>query len=92
MLGLNCYFPPTLKIYKTEPDFTGKSLQWRSLITYPLNRAGKYDTPDHLIMQADGNLVVYSDEGKAMWASDTAGNPNSFVSFHDNGDLAIYKH
>jgi len=43
-------------------------------------------------MQADGNLVVYSEHGSAMWESGTAGNPGAFVSFHDDGNLVIYKH
>ena len=40
-------------------------------------------------MQADGNLVVYSDHGKAMWASDTAGTPRAFASFQDDGNLVV---
>jgi len=43
-------------------------------------------------MQPDGNLVVYSDKGEAMWASDTAGNPGAFVNFQDDGNFVIYKH
>lgn len=43
-------------------------------------------------MQSDGNLVLYSAENEAMWASDTYGHDNTFVQYNDNGKLAIYKH
>ena len=59
---------------------------------YLLDRAGPDAQPDRLTMQSDGNLVVYSTQGEAMWASDTAGNPGAFVNFQDDGNFVIYKH
>ncbi|MFC8450316.1 tyrosinase family protein [Kitasatospora sp. NPDC057223] len=46
--------------------------------------------PGRLIMQPDGDLVVYDDEGNRRWSSQTAGNPGSrcYVTFH--GKAVIY--
>ena len=40
-------------------------------------------------MQKDGNLVVYREDGQAMWASGTSGNNNSLV-IQGDGNLVIY--
>ena len=40
-------------------------------------------------MQEDGNLVVYSEDLKPMWASGTGGDNNSLV-MQDDGNLVIY--
>ncbi|MFN8279772.1 MAG: hypothetical protein U0V49_05765 [Saprospiraceae bacterium] len=41
------------------------------------------------VMQTDGNLVIYDNAGKALWNSQTAGNPNLYleVSTINNGTL-----
>ena len=41
-------------------------------------------------MQKDGNLVVYREDGKAMWATGTSGDRNSLV-IQDDGNLVIYE-
>lgn len=47
-------------------------------------------TPGRLIMQPDGDLVVYDEEGNRRWSSQTAGNPGSrfYVTFR--GQAAVY--
>ena len=42
----------------------------------PFINSGK---PKELVMQRDGNLVVYREDGQAMWASGTSGDNNSLV-------------
>lgn len=42
-----------------------------------------------LIMQADGNLVLYSGSG-ALWASNTSGNPGAYVGVQSDGNIVIY--
>ncbi|MFD8418275.1 protein kinase [Streptomyces sp. NPDC059466] len=42
-----------------------------------------------LIMQTDGNLVLYDESGKARWASRTQGPGNTAV-FQQDGNLVVY--
>jgi len=41
-------------------------------------------------MQEDGNLVIYSEDGKPLWASGTHGHPGAFLAVQDDGDAVIY--
>jgi len=41
-------------------------------------------------MQRDGNLVVYREDGQAMWASGTSGDKNALV-IQGDGNLVIYE-
>src|SRR5437764_2463740 len=44
-----------------------------------------------LIMQGDGNLVLYrTDDGKALWASGTGGTPASYTIMQGDGNLVVY--
>jgi len=42
-----------------------------------------------LIMQGDGNLVLYQ-EGKALWSSETGGHPGSYAVMQGEGNLVVY--
>lgn len=42
------------------------------------------------IMQADGNLVIYSPTGEPHWATGTDGFPNSSLVLQADGNLVIY--
>ncbi|MFV0459683.1 MAG: hypothetical protein ACK5MT_13035 [Actinomycetales bacterium] len=42
-----------------------------------------------LVMQTDGNLVLYSDDG-AMWNTQTQGHPGAFVTMQDDMNLVVY--
>ncbi|MFH8372245.1 trypsin-like serine protease [Streptomyces cyaneofuscatus] len=49
-----------------------------------------------LVMQADGNLVVYhvtggEGRGGALWASGTGGNAGAFAKMQPDGNLVVYK-
>ncbi len=45
-----------------------------------------------LIMQADGNFVLYPAPGRsALWASNTDGNGGATLSLQDDGNLVIYQ-
>ncbi|MFC1836694.1 hypothetical protein ACFL2Q_18545 [Thermodesulfobacteriota bacterium] len=45
---------------------------------------------EDLVMQDDGNLVIYAPGGKPIWASETDGNPGAYVRLQDDGNLVIY--
>lgn len=44
-----------------------------------------------VVMQADGNLVIYAPTGRALWASGTAGRPGAQLRLQDDGNLVIYQ-
>ena len=44
-----------------------------------------------LVMQGDGNLVLYrTDDGRALWASDTPGQPVVYTVMQGDGNLVAY--
>jgi hypothetical protein len=44
----------------------------------------------YLIMQSDGNLVLYSDAPKALWSSGTSGHPGDYAYMQTDGNLVVY--
>jgi hypothetical protein len=45
----------------------------------------------HLVMQTDGNLVLYSSTGHAVWSSHTIGTgSHNYLLVQDNGNLVVY--
>jgi hypothetical protein len=48
--------------------------------------AGSY----RLIMQTDGNLVMYNSAGTALWHSHTAGQRGNYVVMQADGNLVVY--
>lgn len=45
---------------------------------------------NRLIMQPDGNLVVYNQSNVALWNSETAGNPGARLVLQTDGNMVIY--
>jgi hypothetical protein len=43
-----------------------------------------------LIMQSDGNLVLYDGAGKALWASGTDGHPGAWATMQTDGNFVVY--
>lgn len=43
-----------------------------------------------LVMQGDGNLVLYSADAAPIWNSGTAGRPNSYAVMQNDGNLVVY--
>lgn len=44
-----------------------------------------------VVMQGDGNLVLYDAAGKALWASNTAGQGPSFLAMQGDGNIVVYR-
>ena len=61
---------------------TGPGVNWSS------NTAG--DEVSCLVMQSDGNLVLYDSNQHAMWSSGTE-NHASFLVIQDDGNAVIYQ-
>lgn len=43
-----------------------------------------------VVMQGDGNLVLYDGAGKALWASGTSGHPGAYAVMQTDGNLVVY--
>jgi hypothetical protein len=43
-----------------------------------------------VLMQVDGNLVVYNVDNNAIWASVTEGNEEAYLVVHNDGNVVIY--
>lgn len=44
----------------------------------------------YLVMQTDGNLVLYNDAGKALWDSKTQGNSGAYATLQTDGNFVVY--
>ena len=44
-----------------------------------------------LVMQGDGNAVIYSASGLPLWTTRTGGNPGSSMRLQTDGNLVVYK-
>jgi hypothetical protein len=43
-----------------------------------------------LLLQQDGNLVLYRQDGVALWQSGTAGQPSQYALMQNDGNFVIY--
>ena len=77
---------------KGNSGHTAVSLRpWKVAVTQlgPDQRATSTDGRFFLIMQLDGNLVLYRSAGGVLWASNT-GIPGSWLSMQGDGNLVMY--
>ncbi|WP_051969850.1 glycoside hydrolase domain-containing protein [Kitasatospora azatica] len=44
----------------------------------------------YLVMQRDGNLVIYRADGVAIWSTYSSGRPGSWLSVQDDGNVVLY--
>ncbi|WP_437087333.1 FG-GAP-like repeat-containing protein [Streptomyces sp. enrichment culture] len=44
-----------------------------------------------LVMQADGNLVLFTKDKKPVWATGTGGNPGAVARMQSDGNFVVYK-
>jgi hypothetical protein len=55
------------------------------------NAGDCYQTPaSFLIMQDDGNFVLYNSAGRPRWSSDTWHFPGAYAIFQGDGNLVVY--
>ncbi|MDO8592013.1 MAG: S8 family serine peptidase [bacterium] len=47
-------------------------------------------TVDRVIMQSDGNLVIYDGSNRPLWATNTAGSPDARLALQADGNLVVY--
>lgn len=56
----------------------------------PLWWTGVRPGVDQAVMQSDGNFVLYKPGEGAVWASDTAGHPGSYLALQNDANLVLY--
>jgi len=69
------------------PPVCGQS--WGADTVFPVDWACS-NAKGTLIMQSDGNLVIYSEVGTPLWATGTVGHPGAVAVFQGDGNLVIY--
>lgn len=50
-----------------------------------------FDTANRLIMQGDGNLVLYDSNNFALFNTGTEGKPGTILIIQDDGNLVLYQ-
>lgn len=61
-----------------------------SSVLLPLQRLNTIDRKGSLVLQGDGNLVLYNANGRAIWASDTDGKDVDRAIFQNDGNFVLY--
>ncbi|HEY3036574.1 MAG TPA: hypothetical protein VGJ54_18185 [Streptosporangiaceae bacterium] len=65
--------------------------RWTFYATTYFNPGDCYQTPAAtLVMQDDGNFVLYDARWNAVWASNTEGYDGAYAVFQDDGNLVVY--
>jgi hypothetical protein len=48
-------------------------------------------SPNFVVMQGDGNLVIYDANGTPVWASNTSGHPGAYLIVQSDGNVVVYQ-
>ena len=83
----NGWMPASIFTIPTHTTPTPKYRLYHSSALFPLERLRSPDGGSSLVMQNDGNLVIYH-SGKPIWASRTGG--GAFVALQNDGNLVVY--
>jgi hypothetical protein len=65
-------------------EYRGDSAVWQT---------GSHAPGAYLALQGDGNMVVYSQEGKPLWASNTRKAPSGltpYLALQADGNIVVY--
>lgn len=62
---------------------------WSSTPEQLSTTGSRTDVENRLVMQTDGNLVLYTD-GRATWNTRTGGNPGAYAVLQDDRNLVVY--
>jgi hypothetical protein len=76
--------------YKFDFQSDGNLVLYKSGQAQALWATGTDRRGEILVMQSDGNLVIYGG-GRALWATNTDGNPGAFLAIQADGNLVIYR-
>ena len=71
-------------------DPASNAVLWPNNRLYPGQSIKTTDRSHKVVLQYDGNLVLYNAQGVATWASNTAGLPSAYAVMQSDGNLVIY--
>ncbi len=80
----------TNTVVPSGPTAEGDTMTAGTML-YPGQSIKSGDGKFTLIMQADGNLVLYRAEGLSLWASGTKGKPVAVCAMQGDGNLVLYQ-
>lgn len=80
--------PPAAAGHGQTTLYTNEVLTVGQYLSTP---AGQYNSGHRLVLQPDGNLVLYRWNNKAVWATWTQGNPPGFLGMQSDGNLVLYR-
>jgi tRNA A-37 threonylcarbamoyl transferase component Bud32 len=80
------------KLYRFEVQPTGALVLYDSYTNNQLWSSQTKGDPNVLVMQDDGNLVLYAKNGSVIWASGKTGKTGDyFLTLQDDGNLVVYQ-
>ncbi|MFC5724197.1 hypothetical protein ACFP1Z_28970 [Streptomyces gamaensis] len=79
--------PASATVHAAKPGVQSTQIRNAPFVLNP-NESLNSDTA-RLIMQSDGNLVIYDEFGKALWASNTVGQGWT-ARFQEDGNFVVY--
>lgn len=82
--------PPPPVEPQPEPEGCTTSTMWAGQALYADQAISSCNGLYNLVMQSDGNAVLYDTTGKALWNSQTAGKPGQALVMQDDGNFVLY--
>ena len=80
------------KLYRFEVHPTGELVLYDNYSNKTMWSSKSKGDPEFLVMQDDGNLVLYAKNGSIIWASDKTGKKGDyFLTLQDDGNLVVYQ-
>lgn len=89
------YTPNQTALWSTATTHNPSLLKYVNQILFSakLYPGQQLETPDRLyrmVLQGDGNLVIYSKNTGALWSSKTAGKSVAYLAMQSDGNLVLY--
>jgi serine/threonine-protein kinase len=80
------------KLYRFEIHADGELVLYDNYSNKTMWSSKSKGDPNALVMQDDGNLVLYAKNGSVIWASDKTGKTGDyFLTLQDDGNLVVYQ-
>lgn len=79
-------------IYRLTVQSDGNVIVRRNSDNHPMwaSHSDGKGTPDRVLMQHDGNFVVYDASGNKIWDTGTAERDGAYLTIQDNGSIVVY--